>query len=183
VKKILAAALLSTVVATPVFAADSGGYNYIGVSVGHTKTENPYTGLGTMTKDTDTAAGSLFGGYQFTKNWGLELFYTSAGKLEFSTGSNISGTAYGFRAVGTLPINDAFSVYGKFGYADVKTDCNSCAVTGDKHNTVTGGLGGQYNVNKEVGITLGWDQYELSTGGGAAKPKTNIVSIGALYKF
>lgn len=185
-KKLLATALLSTVVATPVFAADSG-YGYAGITVGRAKTKNPY--LGTVTKDTDTAAPSLLGGYQFTKNWGAEAFlFTGAGKMEITSPvgvrSSINGAAFGVNGVGTIPINDNFSVYAKLGYAFIKTEVNpGTAAVGDKRNTITGGLGGQYNVNKEVGIRLGWDRYELSTNGGQQKPETDVWSVGGIMKF
>ena len=185
-KKFLATALLSTVVVTPVFAADSG-YGYAGITVGRAKTSNPYPTT-TTTKDVDTAAPSLIGGYQFTKNWGAEAFlFTGAGKLEVATGGGsaaINGTAFGVNGVGTIPINDNFSVYGKLGYAFIKTEVNpGTAGVGDKRNTITGGLGVQYNVNKEVGARFGWDRYELSTNGGQQKPETDVWSVGGIMKF
>lgn len=186
-KKFLATALLATIVATPVFAADSG-YSYAGITVGRAKTKNPYAGA-SVTKDVDTAAPSLLWGYQFAKNWGAEaFFFTGAGKLDVNSlngrRASLNGVAFGVNGVGTIPINDKFSVYGKLGYAFIKTEVNpGTAAAGDKRNTVTGGLGGLYNVNKEVGIRLGWDRYELSTNGGQQKPETDVWSVGGIMKF
>ncbi len=188
-KKFIAAALLSTVVATPVFAADSGGY--AGVTLGRSKTDNPVAGTIT-TKDTDTVGGILLG-YQFTKNWGAEVFYTSAGKLDYTDPGvgTVSGkaNALGINAVGTAPISDAFSLYAKLGYASTKVDVSSNpadpTVVGERRGSVTGGVGALYNVSKDVGIRLGWDTYELAIkcGGVLDKGKSNVWSMGAVFKF
>ena len=187
-KKFLAAALLSTVVATPVFAADSGAY--VGVAVGGSKTDNPYPGNIT-TKDSDTV-GSILVGYQFDKNWGVEVFYSGTGKLETTCGAgctaSVKGDAVGINAVGTMPLSDRFSLYAKLGYASTKTNISSTApvtVTGDRHGAATGGLGGLYNVNKDVGIRLGWDTYEAAShvAGVQYKPKADVWSMGVVFKL
>jgi len=186
-KRLLAVALLSTVVATPVFAAESGAY--IGVTVGSSKTDNPYPG-NTVTKDTDTV-GSILAGYQYNKNLGVEVFYAGVGKLEANCGAgcsaSIKGDAVGINVVGTAPISDMFALYAKLGYASTKTDVSVTGVagTGNRHSALTGGVGGQYNVTKDVGIRLGWDGYEESAtiAGVENKPRSNVWSMGAVFRF
>ncbi|MBI5659651.1 MAG: porin family protein [Nitrosomonadales bacterium] len=157
-KKILAVALLSTVAVTPAFAADSGGY--IGVTVGRAKMDNPYAG--TVTKDNETVGGIL-AGYQYNKNLGVEVFYTSVGKLEV-TGKSAKGDAIGLNVVGIAPLSDAFSLYAKLGYANTKADASGAATfTGERRSSVTGGVGAQYNMSKEISFRFGWDGYELRT--------------------
>lgn len=187
-KKFLAVALLSTVAAAPVFAAESGAY--AGITVGRSKADNPFART-TATKDTDTVGGILVG-YQYTKNWGVEVFYTGVGKLEVTdptTGGTLSGKgdALGINVVGTAPISDVFSLYAKLGYASIKTNISTTdpTIIGERRGSVTGGLGAQYNVSKDVGIRLGWDTYELAVkqGTAQAKPKTNVWSMGVMFKF
>lgn len=188
-KKIIAVLLLSTAVAAPTFAADDGFY--AGVTLGRSNTDNPYIGT-TTTKDTDTVAGIL-GGYQYTKNWGVEAFYTGAGKLT-STGGGSVGTskadAWGLVGVGTLPLSDAFSLYGKLGYASTKTSASSApaGLAGATRKAATYGLGGVYNATPAIGIRFGWDRYAAATLGGNVTGvkdnfNSNVYSLGAVFKF
>ncbi len=189
-KKIIAVLLLSTAVAAPAFAADDGFY--AGVTLGRSNTDNPIIGT-TTTKDTDTVAGIL-GGYQYTKNWGVEAFYTGAGKLEIACGAGCSGSgkadAWGIVGVGTLPLSDAFSLYGKLGYASTKTSASSApaGLAGATRKAATYGLGGVYNATPAIGIRFGWDRYAAATlGGNVAGVKDNldsdVYSLGAVFKF
>lgn len=188
-KKIAVVLLFSTVVVAPAFAADNG--LYAGVTLGRSKTGNPYPGT-SMTKSTDTVMGVL-GGYQFTRNFGAEVFFTGAGKFA-ATGGGGSGSGktdvWGIDAVGTLPLSDAFSLYGKLGYASAKTSASSvpAGLTGATRSAATYGLGGVYNLNQSIGIRLGWDHYAAATAGGnvaGAKDNFNsdVYSLGAVFKF
>lgn len=192
-KKIAAALLLSTAVAAPAFAADTG--LYAGVTLGRSNTNSPNPNV-ILTKSKDTVLGVL-GGYQFTKNWGAELFYTGAGKYAGHNAANTvtsSGKAdvYGIDAVGTMPLSDAFSLYGKLGFARAKTSTSSVpasTLAGATRTAATYGLGGVYNVNQSVGIRFGWDRYGAATTGGSgvvgAKDNfnANVYSLGGVFKF
>ena len=186
--------MLSAVVATPALsaagAAESGPY--IGVTVGRANTENPYYDV--TTTDTKTV-GSLFLGYQLTKYWGAEAFYTGAGKL---AGGNVAGTstgsvsadALGISVVGTLPVTDDFSVYGKLGFGSTRTSAASTptGLAGRNHSDVMSGLGAQFSVKKNFCIRIGADSYNLATLNGNAtgvedKFRTTIWSVGGLFKF
>jgi len=191
-KKILVAALLSTFVAAPVFAApngaDAGAYG--GFTVGQSQTDSPVSYISTDDKDT---GGSIFLGYQYTKNWGVEAFYAQVGKQNVqNAGATITGTgdsdAYGLNVVGTAPLNDSFSLYGKLGYARTQTDFASAPagnLVGRDLSGVTGGIGGIYNIDKKVGIRFGVDRYELSTLVGAVEDKywSDVWSVGIAFKF
>lgn len=188
-KKIAIAALLSAVAAAPAFAADEGFY--AGLTLGRSSTSNPYNGA-TMTKSSDTVLGVL-GGYQFTRNWGAEAFYTGAGKFSTVQGANSSSgktDVWGIDAVGTLPVTDTFSMFGKLGYASAKTSASSTALTlaGATRGAATYGLGLQYNASSAVDVRLGWDRYGAATvGGNIAGVKdnfnSNVYSLGAVVKF
>jgi OOP family OmpA-OmpF porin len=180
-KKIVIAALLSAITAAPAFAADEGFY--AGVTLGQART-NAFSGAA-LTKSNDTVYGIL-GGYQITKNWGAEAFYTGAGKWATTTASGKADT-YGINAVGTLPLSDAFSLYGKLGYASTKSTASSApaGITGATRNAATYGLGGVYNVTPAVGIRFGWDRYAASVvnTGVTSNYNSNVYSLGAVVKF
>lgn len=192
-KKILVAALLSAVVATPAFAApngaDAGAYG--GFTVGQSKTDSP---LGYVSTDDTDTGGSLFIGYQYTKNWSVEAFYANMGnQVVRNAAGTVTGTgdsdAYGLNVVGTAPLNESFSLYGKLGYARTQTDFASTpagTIVGRDLSGITGGVGGLFNIDKKVGIRFGWDTYELSTAvAGAAEDKfrTDLWSVGVVFKF
>ncbi|MBI5438621.1 MAG: porin family protein [Nitrosomonadales bacterium] len=194
-KKILVAALLSTVIAAPVFAASNGADAgvYGGFTVGQAKMDNPYVGYAT-TDDKDTV-GSIFLGYQYTKNWGVEAFYSTVGKL---TARNAAGTiiyntdsdAFGLNVVGTAPLNESFSLYGKLGYARANTNAHSSPVglAGRDNSNVTGGVGALFNIDKKMGIRFGIDRYEATTiSGNVANVEekfwTDVWAVGLVFKF
>ena len=193
-KKILVAALLSAVVATPAFAAPNGADAgvYGGFTVGQSKTDNPY--VGTATIDDKDTVGSVFLGYQYTKNWGVEAFYATVGKLT-ATGGGQTGTgdadAFGLNVVGTAPLNESFALYGKLGYARVNTNATSSPVAGlagRDNSNVTGGIGALYNIDKKMAIRFGLDRYELTTISGnvvGAEDKfwSDVWSVGLVFKF
>ncbi|HEX5338788.1 MAG TPA: porin family protein [Gallionella sp.] len=187
-KKIVAALLLSSAAASA-FAADQGFY--AGVTLGQSRASNPFPTL-TVTKSTDTVYGIL-GGYQITKNFGAEAFFTGAGKFAVSNAfGSATGKAdsYGINAVGTLPLSDAFSLYGKLGFASTKTTASStpASVTGATRTGATYGLGGVYNATPAIGIRFGWDRYAAAVANGTAigskdNYNTDVYSVGAVFKF
>lgn len=196
-KKIALAALLSAIAATPAFAADEGFY--AGLTLGQSRTSTIVPSV-SMTKSTDTVYGVL-GGYQFTKNWGAEAFFTGAGKFRAVNASNTQAASgktdvWGIVGTGTLPLSDSFSLYGKLGYASAKTSASSyviatgaaTALTGATRGAVTYGLGATYNATPSVGIRFGWDRYAAATQNGSAigaKDNFNAdtYTLGAVFKF
>lgn len=188
-KKIASALLLSTVVAAPAFAADNGFY--AGVTVGRSHTGN-IAGNTTMTKSSDTVAGIL-AGYQYNKYLGVEAAYTGAGKFTATipAGNIYSGKsdASSLVAVGTLPLNNNFSLYGKLGIASVKTTLSATPATADTgatRSTSTVGFGAQYNATPAIGIRFGWDRFgaAVTTAAGAKSNfNADVYSLGAVFKF
>ena len=184
---------LCAALASGVALADDSGF-YAGVTAGRSSTSTPPNLV--LSKSTDTVLGAL-GGYQFTKNWGVEAFYTEGGKY---SGVNLAGTVagsgnadiWGVDAVGTLPLSDVFSLYGKLGIASVNGSVSTVpasTLTGANRTAVTYGLGGQYNVTPSFGVRLGWDRYGAETSGatGVVGSKDhyniNIYSLGAVFRF
>ena len=179
-KKITAVLLLSTaVVAAPAFAADEGVY--AGVSLGSGRTNVP-AAAGAATKSSDTVYGVL-AGYQFDKNCAAEVEYTGAGKYTTASTSG-KADAFGVTAVGTLPLGNAFSLYGKLGVAQV-TGKASGAVTDANRTSATYGLGVKYDINQSVGIRAGWDRFGAAVNSAGAKQNynSNVYSVAAVFKF
>lgn len=161
---------------------------YVGADAGRSSTGTVYPGLN-MTKSTDTVGG-VFLGYQFNRNWGVEGFYSGAGKFSAVGGATtVTGKTdlYGLDLTGTLPLADAFSLYGRLGYANSKTSASSSPVgySGSNRSAATYGLGGEYDLTPQVGMRLGWDRYgaAVSNVGVTNNFNINVWSVGILYKF
>lgn len=184
-KKIAIAALLSSIVAAPAFAADEGFY--AGINLGRTNSNVSVLGVATSKNAT---VGGVLAGYQFTKNWAVEAEYTGAGKFS-TTPAALSGKtdALSLSAVGIWPMSDAFSLYGKLGVARTTTTATSVpfgVVSGKNRTDLTYGLGLQYNVTPAVGIRAGYDRYNSEFTGPAVisgKFSSNKWSVGAVFKF
>ncbi len=180
-KKISIAVLLaSAAVSSAAFAADQGFY--IGANVGQAKLSttaqiNPAT--------TSTTAFSVLGGYQINKYFAVEGQYINLGDFKEGNGTSHTVTGYGATAVGILPFNDQWSAYGKLGYANTTLgNSNTGGAGGTSRNAVTYGAGAQYNVNQQLGVRLGYDNYGVAAGTAGTNTTTiGVISAGVVYKF
>ena len=185
--------------AAPAFAEDSGFY--LGADAGFSRTrDNNVTTINTPNAATSRTKGivGIYGGYQFTPNWGIEAKFTGAGENRATNPANgnvlnAKSDAFSLTAVGTLPLSDSFSLYGKLGYARTKTSVTSTVptITGTRHGSVTYGLGGQYNVSKTMGIRFGYDAYNSAIMDNTAGSRTfgkntyhsSVYTVGAVFKL
>jgi OOP family OmpA-OmpF porin len=182
--KLLAVALLSALSA-PAFADDAGfflGLDYSALTLGNLTTV--YGANATQ----PSGGYRLDGGYNFNKNWGVELGYFGNGNASDTSGNSLTPNTTYVAGVGTLPLNDMFDIFGKVGVAmnqltgAATVSCTVCGV----QTGIMYGVGADFNFNKQVGIRL---QYE-SLGNMAGTDPTSgsqitasDVSLGVMYKF
>jgi len=178
--KIKAAALAAVVGAAVAFPTvslaqmsmkgpDSGWY--IGGNLGQADVDD----LG----DKDTSF-KILGGYQINKHFGAELGYTDFGKAS-SGGVTFKGTAWELVGVGTLPINDKFSVFGKLGFAMGDGEASAPGITvSDDSTEVTYGIGVKYNFTPVFGVTAEYQAYPDFANGAT---DINVFSVGVVYRF
>ena len=118
-------------------ASSAYAQGYVGIGVGQGNASLPSvstTVLGlafTGASDKSSAtAYKLYGGYQFTPNWGLEAGYNDLGN-KYSVAGSLGGTPYNatykmdnwyVAATGTLPLQGGFSLLGKIGGEMIMTD-------------------------------------------------------------
>jgi len=145
--------------------------------------------------DTDTSY-RFAGGYNFSKNFGVEASYADYGKTSASgTFSGVaftsSGGATAFQLVGTgaLPLGEQFSLTGKAGLAAVNVDV-SVTVLGitvpasASNDNFVWGIGAQFDVTPSVGIRVNYE--DLGTVGDNATTSTvklSNISAGVVFKF
>lgn len=181
-KKLAMAAMLSTVVISTAAFADAGGF-FVALDAQNWSTSG---GGGITNPSTGYRVG---GGYNFTENWGVEVNYAKSGDATQQGGGTLNGSSTQLAAVGTYPINNMFSVYGKLGMGSNKiggSATNGCTVC--SANSALYGVGGTYNINKQFGVRLEYLQLGNMTGTGTGNnPTTAIsahnISLGAVYKF
>jgi opacity protein-like surface antigen len=173
-------------------------------AVGAAQAEGAYVGLGVANSDHSFKIGGgtnvnaegykpsvkVFGGVDLTPMFGIEAGYTDLRKADHTyTIGTINGrtTTEGQRAYlagkATMPLNDAFSVYGKLGAGYSKVELSN-TIPGlsrsDSKTEVYGALGGQYNLSKQVALTLEYERYGKSKDYGV---KADAISVGAKYSF
>lgn len=147
---------------------------------------------------------SLYGGYQFTPNWGLELGYDNLGNSysENISVNGVSGTVSGkvhnwyLAGTGTLPLGSGWSLLGKLGIVRNTTDfatlCSSavCAPRGSTSRTQPLiGIGAQYDFAPHWGARLEYDDYGKASGGdflgtgGSGSLKARAWNFSVKYSF
>ena len=128
-----------------------GEGQYLGAGYGQSKADidkakissnligSGYTGSPTpsTTADETDTGWKLFGGYQFTRNWGVEFAYVDLGKTTVNSRATAAGATDVYRTeatakgwsiagVGTVMVSDTFGVFGKLGAFrwDYDTKCS-----------------------------------------------------------
>jgi OOP family OmpA-OmpF porin len=137
-----------------------------------------YVGVGAAIADdlnTDDyrVSPKLFGGYEFTPNWGVEAGYTRFHeKSDYnSNGSYVAGKY-------TVPVADRLSAFGKLGLEH--SERTNWARQTDRDNGLYGGVGLQYALNGKLGLTAEYERYGKDKTSGA---KADVYTVGLKYGF
>jgi OOP family OmpA-OmpF porin len=162
---------------------------YLGGSIGESSGDCNST-ASTSCDDKDTAW-KIFGGYQLNRNFAVELGYTDLGEVSSSGpfGTKIESTVWDLVAVGSLPLGNNFSLYGKLGAYRAEAELSSSAgVSGDKSTTdLTYGLGARYDFTRNLGVRAEWQRYQgievPSTVLTSGDSDVDVFNIGVLWKF
>lgn len=157
-----------------------------------------YMGLGASAVG-DTIGGGLkvhpkiFGGYAFDRNWGVEAGFMRFRTADFfywdgnQQGTVADGQVKGYRSYAagkyTVPINENFSAYGKFGlsYSVRKVSIPKVGLRDTERDTgLYAGLGAQYKLTKNVAAVVEYERYGKRKENG---PKADVYSVGLKYGF
>ena len=161
---------------------------YAGGSIGQSKMKFDCLGLPTCDQ-TDTAF-RLFAGYQFTPNIAAEIGYADLGTSHFGAVGIIIGdvkaTAWDISAVGTFPVASQFSILGRLGLFNGETKATAPGIpsSDDKKSGVLWGLGGQFDLNKNLAFRAEWNRYSKLGGDNfGEKFDVDVFNVSALYRF
>lgn len=161
---------------------------YVGGSIGQATMDEQCEGVtaGVSCDDKDTAW-RILGGYQINRNFAVELGYHNFGEAKASAAgveAKVKMSAWELVGVGMFPLANQFSVYGKLGLIYGTADGTSnVGVSADESGTGwTWGLGGQFDVMRNLGLRLEFQQYK-DVGGSNGGGDVNVVSVGAIWRF
>jgi len=177
-KKFALALLLSTVIAAPAFAADTG--MYLGAKFGSVQ-----YGYDNVSNNSQAGYGMLIG-FELNRVFALEAEYNKLGGFDSTTGT-IEGRSFGFSGVGSLPLSREFSLFGRMGItSSTLEDTATPPATGNFTYNNTGlnlGFGGQFNVGKDVGVRFGFDFYPVGDAKVTTTSTANMMYLGGIIQF
>lgn len=112
--------------------------------------------------DEDTAF-SVFGGYQFNRHFALEGGYADLGQIEpGSAGAPFEADTVHATAIGMIPLNDEFAVYGRAGVHRWDADTALALLDGEDSGTdATYGVGAQYRFTERFALRAEVNRFEM----------------------
>lgn len=175
-------------------AADDAGW-YAGLSAGRADFDVSCSSIGFSSCNDEDTGWKVYGGYQFTKNWGVEFGYVDFGELDGK--GTIGGVlrkipaetdGWTLSGVGTLLFTDRFSGFAKLGIirADVeeKKIVGGVLVSDDDRSTEwTAGLGVKYDFINNISLRAEWERFNNVSDSSAGKDDINLLTIGVVFKF
>jgi len=184
-------------------------YYYGGIGAGQSRSDldvnnlsatlAPGRQLTSLSKGDNDTGYKLFGGYQFTRNFGVEAGYFSLGRFDFGTTDTQGGTFNGvlrprgvnldlvFRA----PMTEALSIIGRIGAAYSRTTGTFSSSTGvqppgytSAAHKVDAKLGGglEYAFSSSTLLRGELERYRVSDASGG-RTSVNLVSLSLVFPF
>jgi len=193
----IAAAALAILIATPAWSQDAGFY--LGASIGQSRVKDFCDDSGGFSCDDKDTAWKLLGGYQFNRHLAVEAGYTDLGEIGLSgalSGVSVRGTievtAFELMGVGSIPLMDRFSLYGKLGLYHAETKQNVTGSLGavtvtdnekEKNTDLTFAFGARFDITRNLGVRAEWQRYLDVGGGEIGEDDVDVLSVGLLYRF
>ena len=193
----IAAAALAMLIATPAWSQDAGFY--LGASIGQSRAKDFCDDSGGFSCDDKDTAWKLFGGYQFNRHLAVEAGYTDLGEIGVSgvlTGVSVRGTievtAFELVGVGSIPVMDRFSLYGKLGLYHAETEQKITGSLGpvtrtdnasEKNTDLTFAFGARFDITRNLGVRAEWQRYLDVGGGEIGEDDVDVLSVGVLWRF
>ena len=185
------AVILAAAIAGPAAAQgrDESGL-YLGGSVGMAQYTDVCERSAVPCDDTDTAF-RVFAGYQFNRNWQVEL---GGGNFGEATGSGVTGSfkwesyAWDLTGLGHVYIAGGLSVFGRLGFYMGRTTVDQeFAAGGSQHDGKTNsgltyGLGAAFTL-WHFGIRAEWQRYDNIGTNSLGSAEVDLFSVGALIRF
>lgn len=195
---------LAGAIATAFVAMPASAQWYIGGGVGSSKirgADGPVLVDGTVPPltlnvsglDSSKTSAKIYGGYQITPNWGVELQYADLGKRDFAarnaagvtlaTGT-VKASQYSIAGTGTLPLAANFSLFGKLGISSNKDKTTLLGTSeSDRKTSPMVGVGVAYNFTPKVAVRLEYEDFGKFSSDGGTSVRGNNYSLNLQYAF
>ena len=152
-----------------------------------------------MNEDERSAAGKIFGGYQFNRYVALEGGYFNLGKFGYTATTSPAGSLSGeiklqglnLDVVGILPLTDRFSAFGRVGviHAQARDNFSSTGLVNrpasSPRQNATGykfGAGVQYAFTDRLAVRGEVERYRIDDAIGN-KGDVDMATVGLVYRF
>jgi OmpA-OmpF porin, OOP family len=163
---------------------------YAGGSIGQSASNLCQLPLGGTCEDQGTAY-RLLGGYQVNRYLSLELGYSELADLTVTAGpllQTLETTVFDLVVLGMLPLTGKVGAYGKLGLYRANSTATSnvpgLANAKVENTGLTYAVGAQFDVTRNLGIRMEWQQY-AGVGGMAFTGNSDytVTSLGAVWRF
>ena len=184
-KKILTACAIAaaTLTAAPAFAQ-----GYVGFGAGSSKISGADSGTFTG-GNTNKSLVKIFGGFQFTPNWGAELQYSDLGKRDISNAGvpvgSFTTSQYSIAGTGTLPLSSGFSLLGKLGVSANRVNAPAGALSSSNNTSAMIGIGASYSFTPALSLRVEYEDFgKVATiAANGSTVRANAYSISLKYGF
>lgn len=174
-KKIAIASLLSVSIAAPAMAAVPGAYVALDLQNWSATNTAPYGNPGMGLR--------VGAGYRFHPNVGVEVDYAQSGNSSSVGGASYKISSTQLAVVGTYPVSPEVDVFARLGMSANKASTSGYSMAGSSKTDILYGLGGQYNINTNVGVRLMYESLGKVTSTGGTDYKASTLSLGVVYAF
>ena len=138
-----------------------------------------------------------FGGYRFTRNWGVEVGYSDLGRGNEGVEPGFlahqkSGTqtsAWTLAGTGVMPLGNAFAIQGRLGFSVATPDATLMAPGAGIGSAfpryrpaVLWGFGGQYDLSSRIGLRVDYNNFGR-LGDEQNGARSDLWSINAVVRF
>jgi OOP family OmpA-OmpF porin len=175
---------------------------YLGGSLGQSQADLDCTGA-TSCDDKDSSW-KIFAGYQMSRNLAVEFGYTSLGEVTASTPSfflpgfgtipsaniSIESSVWEVSGVGSLPVADRFSFFGRAGLYMADTDVSlrfagPPGVVDDSDDNIglTLGFGARVDLTRNLGIRAEWQRYMDVSAGDFDESDVDVMALSLVWRF
>jgi len=159
IKQAAVRASLLVACASALISAPASAQWYVGAGAGSAQAKLGASGA-VSGNDSYKSSGKLFGGYQFSPNWGMEGQYVYLGKFDTNTGS-YKPESWGLAGTGTVPLSNKFYLMGKLGAAFNRTSGGNLG--GSNKTDLLAGVGVGYNINANWGVRAEYENFGKMT--------------------
>lgn len=191
IKKVVVASALA--LSGLLAATQASAQAFVGASIGQSDVDEDITaGLITSGRQVDSKdnAFKVFGGYMFNRHFGVEGAYVDLGEVSYSgsfgsaavNGGKVETTGFNVAALGSYPVTEAFSVFGKIGLfiweAEASDTTGGVPFSQKTDGTdISFGLGLNYQFTRNLGVRGEWERFKLD------EADADLISVGIVWRF